>query len=113
MADASEDETASLEQIPINSFPVALSLLYQYLNIASRRGAFNLQESAKIMNCLQYIGSVVRPVEEEQTAAPTQQAPTQSSAAPAPAPASQPTAVAPPAAAPPAPATTTQPKKKA
>ena len=112
MADASEDETASLEQIPINSFPVALSLLYQYLNIASRRGAFNLQESAKIMNCLQYIGSVVRPVEEEQTA-PTQQAPTQSSAAPAPAPASKPTAVASPAAAPPAPATTTQPKKKA
>ena len=102
MADASEDETASLEQIPINSFPVALSLLYQYLNIASRRGAFNLQESAKIMNCLQYIGSVVRPLEEEQPAGSTTQTPTQSSAtAPTPTPASQPaTNVAPTAVAP-------------
>jgi hypothetical protein len=101
MADASEDE--SLEQIPINSFPVALSLLYQYLNIASRRGAFNLQESAKIMNCLQYIGSVVRPVEEQQQqppAAPTTQT------APAPAPTAQPAPAT-------APAATTQPKKKA
>lgn len=110
MADASEDETASLEQIPINSFPVALSLLYQYLNIASRRGAFNLQESAKIMNCLQYIGSVVRPLEEEQPAGSTTQTPTQSSAtAPTPTPASQPaTNVAPTAVAP----TAVAPKKK-
>ena len=70
MADSSEDETPSLEQVPINSFPVAMSLLYQYLNIASRRGAFNLQESAKIMNCLQYIGSVVRPVDAPRQPSP-------------------------------------------
>ena len=106
MADASEDETASLEQIPINSFPVALSLLYQYLNIASRRGAFNLQESAKIMNCLQYIGSVVRPIEEQQSTQP----PTTTQTA-APVPTAQPATAAPAPAV--APATTTQPKKKA
>ena len=102
MADISEDETASLEQIPINSFPVALSLLYQYLNIASRRGAFNLQESAKIMNCLQYIGSVVRPVEGQQ---PT---PGDSTTASTPQPMAQPAPTAAPAAA----NTQQQPKKK-
>lgn len=50
-----------LEQVPIDSFPTALGLVYQYLNMATRRGAFGLDEAAKVMSCLNYMGQVVRP----------------------------------------------------
>ena len=56
-----EEEKVPLEQIPINNFPTALSIVYQYLNLASKRGAFQLQESAKAMACLDYMSRVVKP----------------------------------------------------
>lgn len=56
-----EEEQVPLEQIPINNFPTALSIVYQYLNLASKRGAFQLQESAKAMACLDYMSRVVKP----------------------------------------------------
>ncbi len=51
-----------LDNIPITSFPTALNILYEYLNMASRRGAFGLTDSAKIMNCLDFISYNVRPL---------------------------------------------------
>ena len=56
-----EEQQVPLEQIPINNFPTALSIVYQYLNLASKRGAFQLQESAKAMACLDYMSRVVKP----------------------------------------------------
>lgn len=57
-----QQQKIPLDSIPVTSFPVALNILYQYLNIASGRGAFSLTDSAKIMNCLDFISFNVRPL---------------------------------------------------
>ncbi len=65
-----------LEQVPIDSFPTALGLVYQYLNMATRRGAFQLDEAAKVMACLNFMGRVVQPRRgppSQETQAKTQQ----------------------------------------
>ena len=38
--------------IPVESEGVALNLLVSFLNVAQRRGAFTLDESAKIWECV-------------------------------------------------------------
>ena len=60
-----QQQKIPLEEVPIDSFPVALSLLYQYLNLANRRGAFSLDQSGKVIDCLNYIRQVVRPVQRK------------------------------------------------
>ena len=56
-----QQQNIPLEQIPIDSFPAALGLTYRYLDLATRRGAFQLEEAAKVMACLNYMGKVVQP----------------------------------------------------
>lgn len=49
---ASENPT-SLTDIEVKDENVALNLFVSFLNLAQRRGAFNMQESAKIWECIQ------------------------------------------------------------
>ena len=56
-----QQQSIPLEQVPIDSFPAALGLTYRYLDLATRRGAFQLDEAAKVMSCLNYMGRVVQP----------------------------------------------------
>jgi hypothetical protein len=45
------DET-KLVDIPVTNENVALNLLVSFLNLAQRRGTFNIEESAKIFECI-------------------------------------------------------------
>jgi hypothetical protein len=45
------DET-KLVDIPVTNENVALNLLVSFLNLAQRRGTFNIDESAKIYECI-------------------------------------------------------------
>ena len=48
----SENPT-SLTDIEVKDENVALNLFVSFLNLAQRRGAFNMQESSKIWECIQ------------------------------------------------------------
>lgn len=68
-----QQQSIPLEQVPIDSFPAALGLTYRYLDLATRRGAFQLDEAAKVMSCLNYMGRVVqprRPSQQQQQSTP-------------------------------------------
>ena len=66
MAKAPEKETASQQQqqqqqmsqipdlteIPVSNENTSLNLMVGFLNIAQKRGAFNLKESSKIWECI-------------------------------------------------------------
>ena len=41
-----------LTDIPITNENIALNVLVSFLNLGQRRGAFNIQESAKIWECI-------------------------------------------------------------
>ena len=60
-----DPSTIPLEQVPIDNLPTAVNLLYAYLDRANKRGAFGLQESAKVMQCLAVVGSVARVIDEQ------------------------------------------------
>ena len=51
--DVSQLTEQNLLSIPINSENVALNVMVSYLNLAQRRGCFNIAESAKIWECIQ------------------------------------------------------------
>jgi hypothetical protein len=41
-----------LTEIPITDEVVALNILVSFLNLAQRRGVFNIEESSKIWECI-------------------------------------------------------------
>jgi len=43
----------SIMTVPITDENVALNIMVSFLNIAQKRGAFNLDESARIWECVQ------------------------------------------------------------
>ena len=45
-------EPVSITSIPVNDENTALKMLVQFVHIAQKRGAFNIQESAKIWECV-------------------------------------------------------------
>ena len=45
-------EVPILTDIPITDENIALNVLVSFLNLGQRRGAFNIQESAKIWECI-------------------------------------------------------------
>lgn len=51
--DVSQLTEQNLLSIPINSENIALNVMVSYLNLAQRRGCFNIAESAKIWECIQ------------------------------------------------------------
>ena len=48
-----DNTSVSLTDIEVKDENVALNLFVSFLNRAQRRGAFNMQESAKIWECIQ------------------------------------------------------------
>ena len=54
----STNETKETQEVPLTSIEVndanmALNVLVSFINLANKRGAFNVQESAKIWECIQ------------------------------------------------------------
>jgi hypothetical protein len=52
---SSADEAASMRlvDVEIENENIALNLLVSFVNMANKRGAFTLEESAKIWQCIQ------------------------------------------------------------
>jgi len=46
-------QTPNLNNVNVTNENEALNMMVSFLHIAQKRGAFNLQESAKIWECLQ------------------------------------------------------------
>ena len=77
MAKAPEKETAPPQQqqqmqqvpdlsvIPVANENVSLNLMVGFLNIAQKRGAFNLKESSKIWECIKIFQKSTGPVGPE------------------------------------------------
>ena len=55
-SDVSNEEVpqqVNLLDIPVTNENTALNLLVAFINLAQRRGVFNIQESAKVWECIQ------------------------------------------------------------
>lgn len=50
--DVAQNNSINITSIPITDENTALNMLVQFVNIAQKRGAFNIQESAKIWECI-------------------------------------------------------------
>jgi|SaaInlStandDraft_1057018.scaffolds.fasta_scaffold321268_2 hypothetical protein len=50
---ANTEAPSSLTDIEVRDENTALNLFVSFLNLAQRRGAFNMQESAKVWECVQ------------------------------------------------------------
>ena len=50
----SEKKQIDLDDYKIENQEMALNLMGQFLDLAQKRGAFNLQESAKIYECIKF-----------------------------------------------------------
>jgi hypothetical protein len=50
---SSPSPSAKLTQVSVDNQNVALNLLVSFVNLAQRRGAFSLDEAAKIWECIQ------------------------------------------------------------
>lgn len=58
MSDApSEEKQVRLVDVPIQNENTALNVMAGFLNLAQRRGAFSIDESAKIYECIRVFSS--------------------------------------------------------
>ena len=57
-----QQKQLNLDDIDVNSQDVALNLMAQFLELAQKRGAFTLQESAKIYESVKFF----RPIKKEE-----------------------------------------------
>lgn len=58
MSDApSEEKQVRLVDVPIQNENTALNVMAGFLNLAQRRGAFSIDESAKIYECIRVFAS--------------------------------------------------------
>ena len=48
-----EEKTMDLSEVEVTNENVALNIIVSYVNLAQKRGAFNIKESAKIWECIQ------------------------------------------------------------
>ena len=46
------DNKMKLVDVPVDNEPMALNLMVSFLNLANKRGAFTIDESAKIWECI-------------------------------------------------------------
>ena len=49
-----QEQQVRLVDVPVQNDNVALNLMAAFLNMANRRGAFSLEESAKIHECVKH-----------------------------------------------------------
>ena len=52
--ETNEPKQVQLVEVPINSENVALNVLVGFVNLAQKRGIYNVQESAKIWEAIQF-----------------------------------------------------------
>ena len=69
-APAPATQEVSIVDIPINSHNAALNILVALTGVAQKRGAFNIQESAKLWECIQAFNTPVAPPAAPPAAAP-------------------------------------------
>jgi len=60
-ADPQKQQQMSLVNVPITNENVSLNVMVGFLNIAQKRGVFNVQESAKIWECIRIFQKPVGP----------------------------------------------------
>ena len=48
-----EQQTMDLSDVDVTNENIALNIIVSYVNLAQKRGAFNIKESAKIWECIQ------------------------------------------------------------
>ena len=51
--ESKQQQEVSILDVPVENENMALNILVSFVNLAQRRGAFNVQESAKIWECIQ------------------------------------------------------------
>jgi len=51
---AQPQQQVNLIDVPVTDESVSLNLIVQFLNVAQRRGAFSIAESAKIFECIKF-----------------------------------------------------------
>ena len=51
-APTQEQQTMDLSDVEVTNENVALNIIVSYINLAQKRGAFNMKESAKIWECI-------------------------------------------------------------
>ena len=54
---AQQQQRISIYEVPVDSDATAVMLLIQFLDMATKRGAFGLDETGKISECIQYLQS--------------------------------------------------------
>lgn len=52
-APAQKEQTMDLSDVEVTNENIALNIIVSYINLAQKRGAFNMKESAKIWECIQ------------------------------------------------------------
>lgn len=57
-------QQVKLSEINVNNEQIALNLMVAFCNAAQSRGAFNMEESAKLWECIKFFS---KPVEEAAT----------------------------------------------
>ena len=50
--EATEEKTMDLSDVEVTNENIALNIIVSYINLAQKRGAFNMKESAKIWECI-------------------------------------------------------------
>lgn len=52
-APAQQEQTMDLSDVEVTNENIALNIIVSYVNLAQKRGAFNIKESSKIWECIQ------------------------------------------------------------
>ncbi len=52
-SEAQQPQTMDLSDVEVTNENIALNIIVSYVNLAQKRGAFNMKESAKIWECIQ------------------------------------------------------------
>ena len=60
-----QSQVPDLTEVPVANENVSLNLMVGFLNIAQKRGAFNLKESSKIWECIKIFQKTTGPVGPE------------------------------------------------
>ena len=65
-----QQQQVNLVNVPITNENVSLNVMVGFLNIAQKRGVFNVQESAKIWECIRMFQKPVGPQGPERAQGP-------------------------------------------
>ena len=62
-----QQQRVNLDDIQVSSQDVALNLMAQFLEVAQKRGAFSMQEVAKIYECVRFFRPAPTPTPTQET----------------------------------------------